>query len=480
MRRLRFFLYLAWVVLVATVTLGRVRLDRPRPARIRTKGLIHRLFLTMLSRFRGRRDGRLYIPAEDEKREPAEIHRLKQQADGVLRRIAADWSKGDARLHAEAEAHRHRADAARREIDEHLGVALRAARARTEETQRDLDAEHDFEENRTADERWRMRKSVYVFALAAIFFGELPLNGIAFQLFGEGTAETWIMTIGLAAVLVVCAHGLGVLLRADVLPTKELVLAWMLALLPVVAIVAIGVIRVAYLENLGGTASILSDLGDVTGTVVFGVINLIIYLGAVMLSYLRHDPVTHGIDKLERMHKRAQREVRRTKRQIEHEEHRETWFRTRVSLWKGAIDGAAREARYEAERHRDFFETFMQAYCSSNRVAVERRMRRELKAATKSKRLAKRRKEDDFAAPKLRRNSVSAALTKWPEINMPPDFDDLVARGGGGTDGGGADPAGDASPNGGGPEDTPPVVTTLTDQVRARAKRKPHPKRHAS
>lgn len=439
MRTLRFYVYMLFIALVAVVTLGQYRLDRPRMPRIRTMGWLHRFVVLMISRWHARRDGRLYIPEQDDTDPPAEIEKLKQHAEGTLRRIASDWARGEERLKGEYDAIGRRLEACHDELENHLGPDLEDARERTRAIQARLDTAHSSEEDRAPEERWRIRRTYYWLGLLAIFIGELPLNGIAFRIFGEGTTETWIMTAGLAAVLIFCAHGLGVFARAEVLTRSERVLAWLLALLPVIAVVAIGIVREAHLETLAADENILRGLGAVGGTAIFVVINLIIYLGAVMLSYLHHDPVNHGIEKLQTALKKARRRERRAKRRQEAEKHRETWYETRQELWIGGIRGALREASFQARRHVDFFETFMRAYCSSNRVAVGRRMRREQGAVNREGLLAKRRRTD-YVSPTLRTDSRSKALEHLPDIEIPtelreppplPDLPVAVSRNGG-------------------------------------------------
>lgn len=426
MRTLRFYLSLAISHLLSMITLGIVRRGRPRLPRIRRMHGFHRLWVTVVARARGRRDGKWYIPAENDKARPAEILRLKQQADALLRRIAADWAKGDARLVAEHQAiDRRRAEAAA-EIANHCLPRLRAASRDTEIAQKRLDTARVGEEGRHPDERWRIGRPLYWLGLMAIFLGEFPLNAVAFQLFGEGTAETFIMTGGLAAVLVFCAHGLGVLMRHEVMTRKEEAIAWMLALFPVIVIVAIGIIRVSWLEVAGDSDDVLAGLGPISGTAIFTAINLVIYLGAFILSYLHHDPVAHGVEKLEDELKRARRLERRARAALERETHRLTWYQARLDLWDGARIGAHRRAAYKAWRHKDFFEAFMQSYASANRVAVERRMRRESRAAERAALIAAKRQRE-YTPPKLRLTSLSVALTTSEEVVVPAEFErDLV------------------------------------------------------
>ena len=85
-------------------------------------------------------------------------------------------------------------------------------------------------------------------AIVAIVIAEFPLNAIAFRLFGEAEVLTWVMTASLAVTLVLCAHGLGTFLRLQHPTMAERRWICVLIALPVLAIVAIAVIRARYLS----------------------------------------------------------------------------------------------------------------------------------------------------------------------------------------------------------------------------------------
>jgi hypothetical protein len=97
------------------------------------------------------------------------------------------------------------------------------------------------------------------------------------------------MTASLAVTLVLCAHGLGTFLRVvnPTLPERRWIVV--LVVLPVMAIVAIAIIRSRYL-SLEAELTGLDVLGPFLGSLTFLVINLLVYAGATMLSYLAHAP----------------------------------------------------------------------------------------------------------------------------------------------------------------------------------------------
>src|SRR5436305_355930 len=236
--------------LVAVLTLGLVRLGRPKGPWIPRIGLFHRWLLSVEARRRGRKDGKLGIPTTDEKAAPPEIQKLKQQGDAALRRIAARWSNGDARLKGEYLAICRDASATGIQIVE-LNADVDALRAKCAEQRAELEAQRAVDSMRSADERWRLGSFAYAVGIFFIFIGEFPLNAVAFRLFQEDLPATYTMTAGLAATLVLCAHALGVFMRMKPPTGRSEFLSWLLGVFPILVIVAVGVIREVYISDIG-------------------------------------------------------------------------------------------------------------------------------------------------------------------------------------------------------------------------------------
>jgi hypothetical protein len=161
----------------------------------------------------------------------------------------------------------------------------------------------------------RVSGVVYLLGIVAILIAEFPLNAIAFRLFGEAEVLTWVMTASLAVTLVLCAHGLGTFLRRAHPSMAER--RWIIVLvpLPILAIAAIAVIRARYLsyeaELIGFDA-----LGPMVGSAVFLVINLLVYTGATMLSYLAHAPRNVAAERAETAAVEADRELELAQRRL--------------------------------------------------------------------------------------------------------------------------------------------------------------------
>lgn len=412
-----------WVVVVAVLTLGIWRLDHPRKPRLPNIGPVHRWVLALEARRRGRQDGRLGIPGAEEKIAPPEVQKLKQQADGVLRRIAAAWSDGDARLKGEYHAILREQDAAAAAIAA-TERDLEATKSKCNAIRVRLSSQQQDDALRSADERWRLPSSFYLPAIVIIFIGEFPLNAVAFQLFQEDLLMTWAMTAGLAATLVLCAHALGIFLQMKPSSARSELLSWVLGVLPVAVIVAIAIIRETYIqqsEAASETTQGLSQLGPVLGTVVFAVMNLIIFVGAGVLSYLHHDPHGAMIERTQHELRKTEKRVKSLRAQLKSLTARRRWLDGKREVWRAGREGVLRAATYQALRHKDFYESFIQLYWSSNRRRVQNRIRRQLRRWRRYERRALRRHETvperpvDWRAPR--------AMTAEPPVRIPPVFD---------------------------------------------------------
>ncbi|MBI3950435.1 MAG: hypothetical protein HY314_08285 [Acidobacteria bacterium] len=117
---------------------------------------------------------------------------------------------------------------------------------------------------------------------------EFPLNAVAFRTAGAPELMTYVMTSTLALVLPLCAHFLGVFLRHQTFSKREYALISLNIVLPVGAIAGVAYFRDKYIGEVQKVLGIEMDAMMVA--LIFIVINLVIYLGAVLASYFAHDP----------------------------------------------------------------------------------------------------------------------------------------------------------------------------------------------
>ena len=314
------------------------------------------------SRRKGRRDGRVGVPAADQVAPPFDLREIHARAQQRVEEVLKPWRIRDQDL-----------------ASEHADHSLRAveAEARLKDAEERLDAATSDHERRTAQEderlaRWRAElegatfaepaavampeverpslvpiaggarprpelvrpaseaeqaaepadasrrgigRYLYWLAIAVIVAAEFPLNAIAFRVFGESDLFTYVMTLGLAVGLVVSAHFLGVLLARPERTRIERVLVAVCVAIPLGAIVMTSLVRYDYLALDGD-----SNIGPLLGMAAFVLINLVVFGAAVWLSYLRHDPRTQ-VSRLEAA-RTAERDRARTERRRDREERR--------------------------------------------------------------------------------------------------------------------------------------------------------------
>jgi hypothetical protein len=231
----------------------------------------------------GKRDGLLGIPTRDEVVHPPALVQIARRADETLAELVRSWVGEDARL-------RERVGTTTQEVRASEDDVRAASAELTVAEQRRRAADESDAAAEPAQRAVGLGPRVYAVAIVAILIAEFPLNAIAFRLFGEAEVLTWVMTASLAVTLVLCAHGLGSFLRQPHPTLAERRWIFVLVALPVLAIVAIALIRARYLSLEAATG--LDVLGPVVGSLVFLVINLLVYTGATMLSYLAHSPRT--------------------------------------------------------------------------------------------------------------------------------------------------------------------------------------------
>jgi hypothetical protein len=291
----------------------------------------------------GRRDGRRGIPTSREPSQPPALVQIAHRAHEALAELAKSVAVDEATRHAQLEA----AERERRDAEFDVDVASQAVAKR--------DNPGDSFTAKAAEDRGpRVNRRTYVAAIVAIVIAEFPLNAIAFRLFGEAEVLTWVMTASLAVTLVLCAHGLGSFLRQPNPTMAERRWIYVLIALPVLTIVAIAVIRARYL-SVSAELTGLDTLGPVVGSAAFLIINLLVYTGATMLSYLAHAPS----DRARTEHEQAQQELKDATR-------RARSYEQAVARLDGASEETLKAMRARAEQVVAYHRGLMAAYCTAN------------------------------------------------------------------------------------------------------------------
>jgi len=129
------------------------------------------------------------------------------------------------------------------------------------------------------------------YALMFLFvLSEIPMNSLAFSVFGESQIFTWIMAIGVAVAIPWIAHAMGILLKRGSDPWwKNGIGIGVLLVLTIGGLIAIGYVRVQYLGDLSKTGAIGSFGSSKSIGAAFVGLNLVILAAAALCSYFAHD-----------------------------------------------------------------------------------------------------------------------------------------------------------------------------------------------
>ncbi len=119
---------------------------------------------------------------------------------------------------------------------------------------------------------------------------EIPMNSLAFSVFGESQIFTWIMAIGVAVAIPWIAHAVGILLKRWSDPWwKNAIGIGALLILTIGGLIAIGYVRIQYLEELSDSGAIRSFGNSTIIGIAFVGLNLVILAAATLCSYFAHD-----------------------------------------------------------------------------------------------------------------------------------------------------------------------------------------------
>ena len=306
----------------------------------------------------GRRDGLRGIPATHGSMTPPGLVRIAQRAAEELAQLSRVVIVDEVRQRetfASSERERRTADDEADVAAMAVADAARRAEAMTER--------HDA--STPTQVVPRVSRSVYLLGIVAILIAEFPLNAIAFRLFGEAEVLTWVMTASLAVTLVLCAHGLGTFLRQAHPSMVERRWIVVLVALPILSIAAIAVIRARYLSYEAELTG-FDALGPMVGSAVFLVINLLVYTGATMLSYLAHAPRDVAAERAGTAAVEADRELELAQWRLAEASRRVGDHEERSSKAAVAAEETVRVAAARADEVIAYHRGLMATYCAAN------------------------------------------------------------------------------------------------------------------
>ena len=219
------------------------------------------------------------------------IQRAKHAIDDVMKRH-----------HAECDSLRVARDAAEREL-----AAARQGHAAADRKLGHARTEYSNAHGGKQPHLRPLRGFWYGLWLLLLFIFELPLNAVVFRIFGESEAMTLLFTVGISVVLLLCAHELGRMLRADRRqePARQYFIP-ALIIFPILIIGGVAYAREQYIELLPAADYLRNPL---LLYLAFAAINLTVIVAAAAISYGFHDP---GLAQMEH----AQREMRRAEERL--------------------------------------------------------------------------------------------------------------------------------------------------------------------
>lgn len=207
--------------------------------------------------------------------EPAAFEKeLIQVAEGDISREAEKWMERDRELKPKYCQALVAVKAAKQKFhkeDKEAQAALKAFET--------AEAEYKKLELPPVSSAWR---NFWLFFIAV---AEFPLNSVVFALFGAGKIETFIMAAGLCVAIPVIAHFFGQALRQEHKSLTDKALMITMPLIMLLILGAIAFIRAKYFQAARSYNLIGVEMSPTAMTTLFIIINMAIFLVAVLVSY---------------------------------------------------------------------------------------------------------------------------------------------------------------------------------------------------
>ncbi len=255
--------------------------------------------------YRGRKDGKLGIPPVDQEEHTPYEKSIQKWAQENIHRTAQEWENIDKKLKGTY-----------CRLKETLNSAIKAKKAAQDEHS---ESSEDVEDAQDKINKLRIRQHLprwgYFSLLIFLGVSEFPLNSIVFDLFGEARWLTYLMSAGLAVVLPVFAHFVGVILKREPFKNRiintESVLLFFTLLIPILTISGIAYFREKFFEATGAHTVLNIEIDPTMVTFIFLSINLLIFTGAIIASYFYHDPELRQWEKTLRFYLKEMEEDQR-------------------------------------------------------------------------------------------------------------------------------------------------------------------------
>jgi len=176
-----------------------------------------------------------------------------------------------------------------REIDSHQRTRDQAVKKYQECEEKLKQETRDRQKSQWFEGRPCLSRTVYSIVLVLMLIGELPLNSIVFRLLDTPEIMNMAFALIVGVVLLGVAHVVGGGLKYYVRTAMDWFLGGLISFVVVLALIGLAVLREHYLRKAGG-----SSVGETTLTYAFVVVQCMIFWGAVVAAYARHEPAAIG------------------------------------------------------------------------------------------------------------------------------------------------------------------------------------------
>jgi len=214
-----------------------------------------------------------------------------------------------------------------KEIDEKLKP--RYCIAKKEDDRADIELERLTEEKKESFEEYKDTKEKlnkftppsldkkweFIF-LVVIGISEFFINSLIFQLFGEDKLKTNLFALGIGVIIPLLAYWLGHLLKQQYKSTMDKVWLIVIPISVLGVLEVISVLRAAFFEGTGIVETLHLNISETQFTIGFFIINIVFFIGAVVISYFASHPQGDIYKQAKKLFKNALEEFKEDEQEV--------------------------------------------------------------------------------------------------------------------------------------------------------------------
>lgn len=249
----------------------------------------------------GRQDGMNNLPAPDHNGICPFEDELLRAYEHAASQVAEEWLRKLERLEGSIESHRYTATEGYSADVRQIEDDYKAEIARTNDDPILKHAVEDYEEAERAFKTLYARYNrmpvsylphwAYLILAIVIGIGEVPLNALVFNIFGENQVMTWVMSLIIGLTIPLSAHFVGIKVRehADGFSWPNAAKALVVFAVMAGALFALALMRQDYLGLVGPDIGLTQRVID--SSFLFYWLNIAVFVAAILIAYLAHDAV---------------------------------------------------------------------------------------------------------------------------------------------------------------------------------------------